>query len=166
MMKREWNLKVKGCALLLSGLLLMTAGCTPKKDILSVQEEDPAEEQYDSSFEEEEGLYDSWIKKKDAEESEVDENEIPVDITESEATGLVLAEVMRISGEEDPDVDQTSARVIDQNSEAYLVSINLYEMSENPATDGNSSGSIVTELYRVDKRTGEVRYLTDAGDFQ
>ena len=164
-MKREWNLKVKGCALLLSGCLLMTAGCTPKKQLSSVQEEIPAEEQFASSFEEEEGLYDSWVKKKEAEEPEVDENEIPADITESEATGLVLAEVMRISGEEDPDIDQTSVKVIDQNDDAFLVSINLYEMSAADQ-DGNASSSVVTELYRVDKRTGEVLYLTDAGDFR
>lgn len=160
-MNRKNDLRILACVLLCL-LLLMTAGCTSKKELLSVEQEVPAEEQYDSSYEEEEGLYDKWVKKNETEEPEIEESEIPVDITESEATGLVLAEVMRISGEEDPDVDQTSARVVDQNEEAYLVSIVIY----GPSGDNGESGPGSTELYRVDKKTGEILYLTDAGDFR
>ncbi len=168
-MKREWKIRNSGCALLLAAILLVTAGCTSKSNIGSVEEDYSTEPfSVSSEYEEDEGLYNSWIKKTETEETEpeAEPNEIPQDITESEAKNRVLAEVMRVSGAEDPEVDQTSAAIVDENEDAYLVSINVYENIDGDLEETENTGSMGTEYYRVDKRTGEVRYLTQNSDFR
>ena len=167
-MKKIWNPKMRFCALMLAGFMFAAAGCTSKNSISSVQEEETITEQIPVDPENE-GLYNQWIHKEDANDQELEpaETEYTADLSESDAKNRALAEAMQRSGEDASEVDQTSVKIQNQNENAYLVSVNYYGGEREDSSDGTweVSGSGGTEWYRVDKRTGEVSYLTSENEF-
>ena len=136
------GITMKKWMVLLMGLLLVMTGCTSRNNIVSVEDD------YSSySVEEDEGE-DTLLKIKEPEdpllEDGAEESEPAAVMTESEAKNLALAAAMRVADQAGEEVDQTSVQVLDQDEDAYYVSVNHGGYSE---------------VYRVDRNSWEVSDL-------
>ena len=143
--------RMKWTALLLVCLLLIMAGCTAKSAVMSSENEEPnriSSEEYDEN--------DTLLKIKEPEDQpayEVDETpEESTGITEAEALERVLAVAMRIADQDGLAVDQTSVRILDQDADAFYVSVAF-----DPGDSGSDGRS---DSYRVDRYSGDVSSLS------
>ena len=97
-------------------------------------------------------------------EVEVDpatEEDVP-DLEEMEAIRLATDYALETAIEEQEEgmvLEIDDAEILDQNADAYLVSIPCLEYYEGEAAGG------YVNIYRVDKKSGNVKFITGAQDY-
>ena len=153
------NKGMKGLALLLvllTGLLPVTTGCTAKSSIVSTEEEElSVVSEKDAPFDPEK---DSLLRPKKTEEVEtaVPEQDQPVTLSEAEAKGLALSAAMRTAEQNGQEVDQTSVKVMDQDSDDFYISVDFISGGRSSGEESDGWNGAGTEIYRVSKSGGEV----------